>query len=206
MGGADRARAAGTFFDDVWRGCKWSEAPLAGRRLDRMIELVADRRYRRALEVGCGDGSFSRRLAAVADEVLGLDLSEEAIARARDRGEAGVDYRVADAVGFAYRDHGPWDLVVVGETLPYVGWLHTFFEVGWLARELFELTTPGGRALLVDARRGAEGDWLYRPWLIRTYHDLFRNAGYRIEHEEVLAGEADGVEVDFLLTLYDRPA
>ena len=38
-------------------------------------------RYGRVLEIGCGAGTFTRRLAGLADEVLALDVSSEAIAQ-----------------------------------------------------------------------------------------------------------------------------
>ena len=55
---------------------------------------------RHVLEIGCGTGTFSHRLAARAESVLALDLSPEMIriARERSREFANIDFQVADAV------------------------------------------------------------------------------------------------------------
>jgi len=53
----------------------------------------------RALEIGCGTGSFTRLLAARSREVVALDFAPRMIAAARERSQAcsNVDFRVADA-------------------------------------------------------------------------------------------------------------
>jgi SAM-dependent methyltransferase len=55
---------------------------------------------REALEVGCGAGAFSRRLAERSERVLALDLSPNMVALARERsaGFPNIDYRVADVL------------------------------------------------------------------------------------------------------------
>lgn len=55
---------------------------------------------RRALEVGCGTGAFSRRLAARSGQVLALDLSPEMIriAQERSRKFKNIEFHVADVV------------------------------------------------------------------------------------------------------------
>lgn len=51
-----------------------------------------------ALEIGCGTGAFSRRLAARSERVTAIDLSPHMIriARARSSDFANIDFRVAD--------------------------------------------------------------------------------------------------------------
>ncbi|HKS29034.1 MAG TPA: class I SAM-dependent methyltransferase [Pyrinomonadaceae bacterium] len=55
---------------------------------------------RRALEVGCGAGAFSRRLAQRSEHVTALDLSPEMVRIARERsGQFGnIEFDVGDAV------------------------------------------------------------------------------------------------------------
>lgn len=50
------------------------------------------------VDVGCGHGAFSRALTAFSPQVLGVDVSAHAVARARDEsaGVAGVSYLVRD--------------------------------------------------------------------------------------------------------------
>ncbi|HSS19742.1 MAG TPA: class I SAM-dependent methyltransferase [Pyrinomonadaceae bacterium] len=55
-----------------------------------------------ALEIGCGAGTFSRRLAAHFDQVLALDISPEMIRLARERSAEfpNIEYKLADVLDY----------------------------------------------------------------------------------------------------------
>ena len=74
-----------------------------------------------------------------------------------------------------------------------------------LAVQLFEATRRGGRLMLANSMDERE-DWLLRPWIIRTYRDLFVNVGYTIESEKLHTATKRGVEFKILMTLYRKPA
>jgi hypothetical protein len=112
-----------------------------------------------------------------------------------------VEYRVANVMDYDPHADGPWDLVVMSETIYYLGWLYPFFDVGWLAFQLFEATREGGRLLMANTCGGVE-DYLLRPWLIRTYRDLFLNVGYGLEAEEALRGTKDDVPLEVLISVF----
>ena len=162
---------------------------------------MSDRRYPRALELGCGAGSFTRHLSSVCEHVLAVDVAPSAVDRARQAfaGGAGVDLRVADIMELDVEAEGPWDLVVLAETAYYLGWLYPMFDVGWLAHRLHRATGPGGRLLLVNTFGPETG--LMSPWLIRTYHDLFANAGFEVEVAETMHGTKETVDFEILLSL-----
>ena len=202
-------RRAREFFDGLWaKGDPWAieTAEVTRREHARLIELVEGQRYRRVLEIGCGAGAFTRRLAAISDSVFALDISSAAIERAHalDLGPT-VEFRVANVMEFNPRPEGPWDLVVMNEMIYLLGWLYPFFNVAWLASELFAATATGGRMIMANTMCGMEHPLLL-PWIIRTYHDLFRNVGYRVEIEEVMRGVKDGVELEILVSRYLKPA
>ena len=198
------------FFEGLWRkGDVWDieTAEFPRRVHDRLILLLEGQRFRRVLEIGCGGGVFTRRLAALADVVVALDIAPAAIERARaqnaDLGR--VDFRVANVMEFNPRSEGPWNLLVMNEMICFLGWLYPFFNVAWLASELFAATAAGGRMIMANTMCGMEHPLLL-PWIIRTYHDLFRNVGYRVETEEVMQGVKDGVELEILVSRYLKPA
>src|SRR5207244_9596548 len=62
--------------------------------------LLASRPGDRLLDVACGNGVSSRRLASAGAKVVAFDFSEQMIAAAKERGTA-VDYRVVDATDYA---------------------------------------------------------------------------------------------------------
>jgi SAM-dependent methyltransferase len=209
----ERERAgqhAREFFDALWcKGDPWDieGAELTCREHDRLIALLDGQRYRRVLEIGCGAGVFTRRLTAIADAVVALDIAPAAIERARalNAGPAAVEFRVANVMDYDPRIGGPWDLVVMAEMIYLLGWLYPFFDVAWLASQLFAATADGGRLLLANTTYGMEHPLLL-PWVIRTYHDLFRNVGYQTESEETLRGVKDGVELEILISRFVKPA
>ncbi len=56
------------------------------RLYDHLIDRIAEgRRFQRALDVGCGSGMQSVRLAALSDEVIGIDIAEDLLHLARQR-------------------------------------------------------------------------------------------------------------------------
>jgi predicted TPR repeat methyltransferase len=210
--GFDRQAAdarARSFFDALWtRGDPWELATSEYDRdkQNREFALIADRRYARVLELGCGTGLFSRRLASIADVVVAIDVSSAAIAAATRAGVSDpIEFRAQNIMDIDPVAEGPWDLIVLSETVYYLGWLYPFFDVAWVAGRLFESTRRGGRLLLSNTF-GDMKDKLVRPWIIRSYRDLFVNAGYRIEREEEFRGAKGGVELQALITGLRRSA
>lgn len=196
------------FFDRLWcKGDPWDieGAELTRREHDRMMALLDGRRYRRVLEIGCGAGVFTRRLSTIADTVVALDVAPSAIERARALSlePSSVEFRVANVMDYDPHADGPWDLVVIAEMIYLLGWLYSFFDIAWLASQLFSATADGGRLLLANTRMDQP---LLLPSIIRTYHDLFRNVGYETESEEILRGAKDGVELEILISRFVKPA
>ena len=110
----------------------------------------------RLLEVGCGPGQLSIRLARQHGlEVIGLDLDPAMIGRARANAHrAGNDqgrrpsFLVGDVAALAFRDQS-FDLVV--STLSMHHWADPAAGLAEIGRVL----RPGGRALVWDFRPGA---------------------------------------------------
>lgn len=193
------------FCDGLWqRGDFWNfeSSQYERARCARLFTMLDGRRYTRALEIGCGAGYFTRFLAGIADQVVAFDIAPAAIARARTLGAdlQTVEFRVANAMDYEWRDDGPWDLVVFSDAICYLGWLYSFFDVAWFAAELFAATRSGGRFLLANTMDEV-GDKLLLPYLIRTYRDLFLNVGYRLETEEIFRGTKNGVDFEILISL-----
>jgi SAM-dependent methyltransferase len=200
---------AKSFFDQLWSsGDPWAleTADYDQRKDDYLLTLLADRRYRRALEVGCGGGTFSAKLTRVVDDLVAVDVSALAIDAARKRDEPldNVRFCVANIMDYDIEGDGPWDLVVLSETIYYVGWLYPYFDVAWLAHQLFVATRPGGRLLLVNTD-GGEGHYLHQRWILQTYQDLFVNVGYQVERHEIFRGSKNGVDREALIVAFAKP-
>ena len=200
----EKARA---FFENLWQhGDPWEleRSEFEQAKYDREISLLGNGRYEQALEIGCGAGVFSDRLAALCDDVLAIDLSPTAISRARKTGIGGgtVEFREVNIMDFDPESEGPWDLVIINETIYYLGWLYSFFDVAWLAHRLFASTANGGTLLMANTYD--TDDYLMRPAIIRTYRDLFVNVGYSLTSEEVFQGTKNGVQFEVLMSLLGK--
>jgi SAM-dependent methyltransferase len=197
-----------SFFEELWqRGDPWDleTSEFEQRRCARLLEILSARRYAKALEIGCAAGVFTRLLAQVADRLVALDVSPTAIERAKATwtGPVSAEFQVANIIEYDARREGPWELVVMSDTVYYLGWLYPFFDIAWLAMELFAATSVGGQLLLANCYGGVD-DYLMRPALIHTYRDLFLNVGYRIRTEETFRGTKNGVDIDVLITLFEK--
>lgn len=200
-----------TFFEGLWRkGDPWGldTSAFEGAKYARQMELLGVTRYGRVLEIGCGAGAFTTLLERQAGHVTAIDISPTAISMAKRHFGASniIEFREANIMDQQQvRGTGPWDLIVMSETIYYLGWLHPFFDVAWLASELFHSTTQNGLFLMANTY-GEFGDYLVCPWIIRTYRDLFINVGYRLEHEENFKGSKNNVELDVLISLFRKPS
>ena len=202
-------RKAEEFFEDLWkRGDPWEleTAAFEQARYARQLRILEGRRYPRTLEIGCGAGAFTLLLTRIADRVLAIDVSPAAITRAQrvqDLSPGRAEFRAANVMEYDPAAEGAWDLVVLSETIYYLGWLYSFFDIGWLSFQLYTATSDGGRLLLANTFGGGD-DYLLRPWVIRTYRDLFVNVGYRIESEEIFRGVKSGTDIEVLISLFTK--
>ncbi|HEX8177629.1 MAG TPA: class I SAM-dependent methyltransferase [Pyrinomonadaceae bacterium] len=99
---------------------------------------------RRALEVGCGTGDFSRRLAGRAEHLTALDLSPEMIRMARERSSEfkNIEFDVADAVERDFPDE-EFDCVATIATMHHLPMKHMLSKFRRALR-------PGGVLLVLD--------------------------------------------------------
>ena len=126
--------------------------PLFDRIAANVAEIAADRA--RVLEVGCGPGRLSIRLARRGLQVTGLDLDPAMIERARlNAGRPAEDperrpaFLVGDVASLAFAD-GSFELVV--STLS----MHHWADAAAGLAEIGRVLRPGGRALIWDVRPG----------------------------------------------------
>ncbi len=103
-------------------------------------------RNKELLDIGCGPGINSVRLAKLGLKVTGMDLSDRAVIKARVLSKkAGVDVRfiVGDAEKTHFRDDS-FDFVFCGAVL------HHFPNLKKISREIYRVTKPGGMVLSYD--------------------------------------------------------
>jgi SAM-dependent methyltransferase len=122
------------------------------RKYDALVRLLPQPLYRRALDLGCGLGLFTERLASCAEQVVGIDISAVAIDCAAERLGAlpHVQMRQGDIMALGAELDASFDLVVVADTIYYLPPpIHdTMLKI--LADRIARLLTPDGVVLLVN--------------------------------------------------------
>lgn len=133
------------------------------------------------LDAGCGVGYGSHFLGGVAREVMGVDLSEEAIAYARERyGTETVEFRVMDLAALDLPDGG-FDAVCAFEVIEHVP------DAEAVLAELARVLRDGG-TLVVSTPRVTR--------TTRNPANPFHHVEYaRADFEALLRGRFDGVEL-----------
>ena len=119
-----RPRLGREFFEDLYAR---SEDPWAFAASDYEREKYADtlaalgdEHFGRGLEVGSSIGVFTEQLAERCDELVGIDVSERALERARERLSGRPGVTLAHMTFPEEIPDGRWDLVVCSEVLYYL--------------------------------------------------------------------------------------
>ncbi|MGH7304030.1 MAG: methyltransferase domain-containing protein [Candidatus Rokuibacteriota bacterium] len=133
---------AGRHTEEIWG---WA-TPAGRRRADRRGELFVAvgeiRAGRRVLEIGCGTGEFTHRVARAGAQLTALDLSAELLAKARARVDRGARFVQGNAQELPFPT-GAFD-TVYGCSI-----LHHLDPPAALA-EVRRVLRPGGRLVFSE--------------------------------------------------------
>jgi len=141
-----------------------------------VLELLAPRAGERTLDLGCGDGALTIKLAEMGCAVVGVDASTPQVEAAR---RLGLDARVCDGARLTF--DAEFDAVFSNAAIHWMKPVDDVIAGAWRALR------PGGRFVgefggdgcvatikraLIDAleRRGIDGDSL-NPWYFPTVED-----------------------------------
>jgi predicted TPR repeat methyltransferase len=111
-------------FDVVMDGLDYRAPTLIAERIAREVRGTAGRLD--VLDAGCGTGLCGPLLRKHARRLVGVDLSEQMIACARERGDYD-ELVVAELIWFLQSRETSFDLIVSADTLVYIGNLAPFF-------------------------------------------------------------------------------
>ena len=134
---------------DPW---KYLSSDYKRERHERMLTWCRLLQPQRVLELGCSEGVFTAALAAFTAEVVGLDISARAVARAKERCTAFPGAQIEQLDVLQELPSGLFDLVVCTEVLYYL----EPRTLGNLRDRVVERVRPGGNLLLVHCWPQAE--------------------------------------------------
>lgn len=142
------------------------EFELLGRHLDTKAGTSL-------LDVGCGSGWFTRRLAAAGLDVTGVDVEATALDFARARSGPGISYVEGDACRLPFPDQS-FDQVISMTALCFVDdWPRAMAEIVRVTRRRFVLGLLNRHSLLwLDkGRSGGQGAYQGAHWHTRRELD-----------------------------------
>lgn len=131
---------------------RWSPADYARNAAfvpalgDAVLQLLAPRPGELILDIGCGDGALTERIATSGARVVGLDSSPEMVEAARARG---IDAFLADAESMDVERFGQFDAVFSNAAL------HWMLDPDAVATGIFKALRDGGRFV---GEMGGEGN------------------------------------------------
>lgn len=150
-------------------------------------ELSAQPRCCRILEVGCGDGTFTRNLADYSAHVVALDLSASQIER-NARLYPLIDFRQHDLANPLPFRNETFDVIWCSEVLEHL------FDPAFAVQEIYRVLAPGGKMLVTVPYHGrfknvlialfkwdehfSPGNPHIRFFTKRTLGDITREAGF----------------------------
>ena len=154
---------------------RWSPADYARNAAfvpalgDAVLQMLAPRPGELILDVGCGDGALTQRIAAAGAKVIGLDSSPEMVEAARARG---IDAFVADAEDMDLERFGQFDAVFSNAAL------HWMLDPDAVATRIFKALRDGGRFV---GEMGGEGNLAA---LRRGLRDELTTRGYAMPDQD----------------------
>jgi 2-polyprenyl-3-methyl-5-hydroxy-6-metoxy-1,4-benzoquinol methylase len=137
-----------------------------------LIDWLDIRPGERVLDIGCGDGFWSRQIAERGAEVVGIDPSEKGVARANQVNRLpGTEYRLVNAEQMDFAD-GSFDKVVSMCVIEH------FHDEDRVLEHVARVLRPGGRLVLsadslsnpevTEAERAAHR----QRYAVNTFYDL----------------------------------
>ncbi len=150
-------RRIAPFAEAIWSWSSPSGSARAERRARFFVDQGALRPGLRALELGCGTGVFLERVARSGAAIVGLDLSEDLLAKARLRMAAfpNVELALGNAEQLPYPE-ASFDLVYGSSVLHHL-------SLDAALGEAYRVVRPGGRVVFAEPNA-------INPQLVLLFH------------------------------------
>jgi 2-polyprenyl-3-methyl-5-hydroxy-6-metoxy-1,4-benzoquinol methylase len=138
----EHGRRIASHAEQIWG---WA-SPAGRRRADRRASLLIDWgricEGSRVLELGCGTGTFTQRIASTGAEITAIDLSPDLIAMARKEVQLHISLVLVNVEKLSFPDE-TFEVVCGSSVLHHL-------NVGNALNEIHRVLRPGGRLALAE--------------------------------------------------------
>lgn len=139
-------------FNSIRYGNDFSIDEVGAVRVSKILGLVGRGKF--ILDLGCGDGFLMERIRAQGNQVMGVEIAENALIKARKKGFHVYDLSLSE--NWAAQIKEKFDLVVAGEIIEHIFDTDKFLKNIWLILKengKLIITTPNiaslGRRILL---------------------------------------------------------
>ncbi|AWI57432.1 class I SAM-dependent DNA methyltransferase [Sinorhizobium fredii] len=142
--------------------------PLLVRQRVQALDLGP---FKRVLDLGCGTGLTGGALRDLAEDITGIDLSENMVEIAHEKDLYETLY-VAEAIDFLDdNEEAPFDLIVATDVLPYMGALEALFFGA------VDNLVPGG-LLIFSSETLPEETFAGKPFMVGPHQRFAHSEAY----------------------------
>ncbi|ASY69153.1 3-demethylubiquinone-9 3-methyltransferase [Sinorhizobium fredii USDA 205] len=142
--------------------------PLLVRQRVQALDLGS---FKRILDLGCGTGLTGGALRDLAEDITGIDLSENMVEIAHEKDLYETLY-VAEAIDFLDdNEEAPFDLIVATDVLPYMGALEALFFGA------VDNLVPGG-LLIFSSETLPEETFAGKPFMVGPHQRFAHSEAY----------------------------
>ncbi|MBM3255081.1 MAG: class I SAM-dependent methyltransferase [Candidatus Omnitrophica bacterium] len=119
----------------------------SAKRIQILLNLIG--KNKKVLDLGCGDGLIAGQILKNGNEVAGVEVSEFAIKKAREKGIKVYDYDLNSDWGNSIKEK--FDLVLCGEIIEHI------FDTDKLLHNIYSVLKEGGLLVLSTPNLAALG-------------------------------------------------
>ena len=172
-------------FGSSWASGFWSIPELSKkiddlqmRRLKPYVEQIKP--CQKVLEVGCGVGRFTSRLANKGAQIYGIDTSKEAIDIMKKKAIPDARFEVMDARSLKFQDE-TFDWIFSITVLMHITEIQELFRA---AKEILRVLKKDGKTILLECTTDMRRERIVLSLPRSEWMKIFERAGGRIESFE----------------------
>jgi len=150
-------RVASSYEQKTWHSRSSSKHDYLTTR-NVLLQVLSTRNWGRVLDVGCGDGAWTKFVLPYAEEVIGMDIARNMIIEAKKRFRCShLKLMEGDFDNFPFKKDERFNLILMIRSLEY------FQDIPQSLKKAYSLLKSGGKLVIVT--KCARSIWRLRRWL-----------------------------------------